>query len=242
MSRIALFIAALAVLTVPFGTFAQAPAGSPPGQGLPEARRVPPGSPEFPPENGGPPPQFDQERSHPGGPPGRGGGSMEEDLRAIRRELDQQSKQIEALAREIAQLNLRLTADSRTAAAEPAATAAHAEPAPPPRPAEPAGPVGERGAASPAPPHEGVEPPKAEAVSGGIPSAPLPVPPGGTQHPIAKGETLTSIAKQYNISVAELLKANQIHDERKLQIGQILNIPPAKPPQPSTDKKEKHNG
>ena len=75
--------------------------------------------------------------------------------------------------------------------------------------------------------------PKGEAVA---------VPPGGAKHTVSKGETLTSIAKQYNIPVADLQKANQIRDEHKLQIGQILNIPPPKPPQPPTDKKEKHNG
>jgi LysM repeat protein len=42
---------------------------------------------------------------------------------------------------------------------------------------------------------------------------------------VAKGETLTSIARQYKVSVAELLQANKIVDDRKLQIGQTLVIP-----------------
>jgi LysM repeat protein len=47
----------------------------------------------------------------------------------------------------------------------------------------------------------------------------------GPGHVVAKGETLTSIARQYNVSVADLLQANKIVDDRKLQIGQTLLIP-----------------
>ena len=61
--------------------------------------------------------------------------------------------------------------------------------------------------------------------------------PAGVQHTVAKGETLTSIAKHYNVSIADLHKANKIVDERKLQIGQVLKIP-TKPAEPTTDKKE----
>ena len=59
----------------------------------------------------------------------------------------------------------------------------------------------------------------------------------GPKHAVAKGETLTSIARQYNIPLAELKNANKIDNERKLQIGQILTIPTAITPAPS-DKKE----
>ena len=59
----------------------------------------------------------------------------------------------------------------------------------------------------------------------------------GTKHVVAKGETLTSIAKQYNISLNDLKNANRIGDERKLQIGQILSVPAPKAPETS-DKKE----
>jgi len=48
---------------------------------------------------------------------------------------------------------------------------------------------------------------------------------GGTTHMVARGETLTSIAKMYNVSVIELQKFNHIENDRKLQIGQTLNIP-----------------
>jgi len=47
----------------------------------------------------------------------------------------------------------------------------------------------------------------------------------GTSHIVARGETLTSIAKMYNVSVSELQKYNHIENDRKLQIGQTLAIP-----------------
>jgi len=67
--------------------------------------------------------------------------------------------------------------------------------------------------------------PKAELVS------------ASPKHTVAKGETLTSIARQYNIPLADLKNANKIDDERKLQIGQILTIPTAITPA-TPDKKE----
>ncbi len=69
------------------------------------------------------------------------------------------------------------------------------------------------------------EVPKAEAV----PPAP--------RHVVVKGETLTSIAKQYNIPITELKTANKIENERKLQIGQVLILPTPKTPE-TPDKKE----
>lgn len=50
---------------------------------------------------------------------------------------------------------------------------------------------------------------------------------GQTTHVVAKGETLSSIALQYKVSVASLKSANNITDERKLRIGQKLVIPGA---------------
>jgi LysM repeat protein len=49
----------------------------------------------------------------------------------------------------------------------------------------------------------------------------------GNTHVVAKGETLTAIAKQYKISVEDLQKFNHIEDGRKLQAGQTIMIPPA---------------
>jgi LysM repeat protein len=53
-----------------------------------------------------------------------------------------------------------------------------------------------------------------------------PAHPGGTTHVVARGETLTSIAKQYKVGVEELQKFNHIEDGRKLQAGQTVMIPP----------------
>ncbi len=47
----------------------------------------------------------------------------------------------------------------------------------------------------------------------------------GNTHIVARGETLTSIAKQHSVTVSELQKANHIENDRKLQIGQTLIIP-----------------
>ncbi len=51
--------------------------------------------------------------------------------------------------------------------------------------------------------------------------------PGSTTHVVARGETLTSIAKQYKVGVEDLQKFNHIEDGRKLQAGQTVLIPPA---------------
>jgi LysM repeat protein len=52
-------------------------------------------------------------------------------------------------------------------------------------------------------------------------------PANGTTHVVARGETLTSIGKQYKVGVEELQKFNHIEDGRKLQAGQTVMIPPA---------------
>jgi LysM repeat protein len=54
-------------------------------------------------------------------------------------------------------------------------------------------------------------------------------PAGGNSHTVARGETLTSIAKMYKVSVEELQNANHIEDGRKLQAGQTIIIPAASP-------------
>src|SRR5580704_164317 len=48
----------------------------------------------------------------------------------------------------------------------------------------------------------------------------------GNSHVVARGETLTSIAKMYGVSVSELQKYNHIDNPLKLQAGQTLLIPP----------------
>ncbi|HEV2840684.1 MAG TPA: LysM domain-containing protein [Chthoniobacterales bacterium] len=57
--------------------------------------------------------------------------------------------------------------------------------------------------------------------------APKPSPQTGNSHVVAKGETLTSIAKMHKVSVEELQRFNHIENDRKLQIGQTIMIPPS---------------
>jgi LysM repeat protein len=83
---------------------------------------------------------------------------------------------------------------------------------------------------SPAAPQEAVPVPVAVAVA-----TPGDTPP---THLVTKGETLTSIAKHYKTSVADLLKLNKIENDRKLQIGQTLLIPNVKPSESPQEKKE----
>jgi LysM repeat protein len=49
--------------------------------------------------------------------------------------------------------------------------------------------------------------------------------PSGNAHVVAKGETLTSIAKTHKVNVQELQKFNHIENDRALQIGQTIMIP-----------------
>ena len=59
-------------------------------------------------------------------------------------------------------------------------------------------------------------------------TAEVPKPPQtGNSHVVAKGETLTSIAKMHKVSVEELQRFNHIENDRKLQIGQTIMIPAA---------------
>lgn len=49
----------------------------------------------------------------------------------------------------------------------------------------------------------------------------------GNAHVVAKGETLTSIAKAHKVGVQDLQKFNRIENDRALQIGQTIMIPPS---------------
>ncbi len=51
----------------------------------------------------------------------------------------------------------------------------------------------------------------------------------GNTHTVARGETLTSIAKMYKVTVDDLQNANHIEDGRKLQAGQTIVIPTLSP-------------
>jgi LysM repeat protein len=54
-------------------------------------------------------------------------------------------------------------------------------------------------------------------------------PGAGNTHTVTRGETLTSIARMYKVSVEELQKVNHIEDGRKLQAGQTIVIPAPSP-------------
>jgi LysM repeat protein len=75
------------------------------------------------------------------------------------------------------------------------------------------------GESTPAPPMPGV-------------TVTSPHPAAGNTHVVARGETLTSIAKMYKVTVDELQQANHIEDGRKLQAGQTIVIPGASSPGP----------
>ena len=64
-------------------------------------------------------------------------------------------------------------------------------------------------------------------------ASPSPSASNGNGHVVARGETLTSIAKMYNVSVSDLQKFNHIENPLKLQAGQTLQIPPSPIPSPS---------
>jgi LysM repeat protein len=69
--------------------------------------------------------------------------------------------------------------------------------------------------------------------SSAAPAASVFHPAGGNTHIVTRGETLTSIAKMYKVSVDELQKANHIEDGRKLQAGQTIAIPTSATPTPT---------
>ena len=55
--------------------------------------------------------------------------------------------------------------------------------------------------------------------------------PGERVHEIAQGDTLGALAKRYGVSVAAIVAANTLPNERvKLKLGQRLVIPPPAPP------------
>jgi len=153
-----------------------------------------------------------------------------DEIHSIHRLLEQQSKQLDALAHEVARMSQQLDELQQGHHSQATPSPAHTEPAPTAPAPETAPTPADKEAASPHPATPApAESPKAESVTS---------PGGGLKHTVARGETLTSIAKHYNIPVAELQKTNKIQDERKLQIGQVINIPANKAPEPPTDKKE----
>ncbi|HEX8077458.1 MAG TPA: LysM peptidoglycan-binding domain-containing protein [Chthoniobacterales bacterium] len=69
--------------------------------------------------------------------------------------------------------------------------------------------------------------PAGASTTGTTAEGPKPTQQSGNSHVVAKGETLTSIAKMHHVTVEELQKFNHIENDRKLQIGQTIMIPPS---------------
>ncbi len=162
-----------------------------------------------------------QEKAPPGAP-----ANLAQEVHALRQMVDVQTKQIEALR--LAVVQLTETEKKREIGAEEKAEPTKPEPRHP-----------EEAATAPAE-ASSTAPAATVADTAGSAEAPHaePATASGPQHTVAKGETLTSIAKHYNISIAELHKANKITDDRKLQIGQVLIIPTPKTAEHPPEKKE----
>ena len=122
------------------------------------------------------------------------GPTPEDDIRATRQMMEEQSLKLEALTQQVAKITKML---SDVQAAAPVARPAEES-------SQPAAVIPEAPQASP-------------AMTGSNPV-----------HIVAKGETLTSIARHSKISVADLLKLNKIENDRALQIGQTLVLPAPK--------------
>ena len=77
-------------------------------------------------------------------------------------------------------------------------------------------------------PHHPTEPEAASApAKPATHPQPVSVPEGaGATHVVKKGETLGAIASRYGVTVEALKTTNHIVDEKKLGVGQVLNIPP----------------
>jgi LysM repeat protein len=141
-----------------------------------------------------------------------GSNAPADELKLLRQMIEQQSKQIDVLAQEVARLNLLL--ESRI----PTASGLAPSPAESPAPGQ-----------SSIPKALAAEPAQTSAAPEGKTTPPGPV------HIVTKGETLTAIARHYRITVPDLLKVNKIADVRRLQIGQTLALPPdAKVPESPT--------
>ncbi len=120
------------------------------------------------------------------------------DITLIRQILEQQSKQIETLTEQVAILTHMLKERQGMATGSLPSPAAMDMP---PESSSPGGPLAER-------------------------RMPVrPAAPARQSHTVIKGESFSSIAEKYGISVNELLKLNPMSDPRKLQIGQTLRLP-----------------
>ncbi|MBV8375747.1 MAG: LysM peptidoglycan-binding domain-containing protein [Verrucomicrobia bacterium] len=131
------------------------------------------------------------------------------ELESLKAEIKAQGEKIDRLVQEMATLTEALKQKSAPAVtkAEPAPTAV----------ATPANPA----AANSAVPTAGVENPSPADNA------------NAKTHIVAKGETLTQIAKQNGVTVDELEQLNKIGDAKKLQAGQTIKIPVSQAATPS---------
>jgi len=63
------------------------------------------------------------------------------------------------------------------------------------------------------------------------PPPPIPIAPTATEYKVVSGDTFSGIAKKFDLSVRAIMDANPGVEPTKLQVGQVLHIPP---PAPST--------
>jgi LysM repeat protein len=129
--------------------------------------------------------------------------AVQEELKALRQMIEQQSKQIDSLTAQITRLGGEL--ERRNIVTPAAALAENKET-----------------------PDAGAAPAPAGAGAAATTAAPTPkvVSPPPNVHIVVKGDSLDKIAKQNNTTIAELQKLNKITDPKKLQIGQQLTLPP----------------
>jgi LysM repeat protein len=130
-------------------------------------------------------------------------GSSAGEIETIKAELRSQDDRINRLSAEVNRL-VELLREKGIAVDKTNASTPKASPAPKAAPASPSATV---------PGTVGVDNPSPTAM-GGV-----------RTHVVAKGETLTQIAKQYGVTVDDIEQLNKIQDAKKLQIGQTLKIP-----------------
>lgn len=139
------------------------------------------------------------------------GSVVTRDLEAIKAQLKAQQDRIDKLSQQVNKLGDAIRQQRMGT--------------PPPSPAPPAPAI----AASPTPtpsPSASASASAAAPATVGVERA-LPVEPANTRtHTVARGETLTQIAKQFGVTVEEIEHLNRIGDAKKLQAGQTIRIPP----------------
>lgn len=148
------------------------------------------------------------------------------EIRELKMLIEQQMKRIDELTVHVGRLHQAVEAQKAAAGPSPLPRREVGEMAPYSGSADAKmQPARTRPETVPTEPAAAPEAPKAEAVA-------------GVKHTVAKGETLTSIAKNYNIALADLQKANKDVNDRKLQIGQVITIPVTRTEATTPDKKD----